>query len=543
MSDFEKDKNMPEFESRVYEVSEEDSTIFSAPEIHRDKVKKGVKLKKMITAAVALVLVAAVTVTIAVTIPPLLDEDKDENEEINPKMMDKALFDGVDRVTLKREDAVIEYKLVEAEKQTEDDDGNKVTEKVKEWALKEVDPTLTDYANIDNTVNSYMEQHYTKKVSDNKNDGSNYGFDKPIYQVDFYKEGSDDIHLSLYIGGENPAKTGRYATTSRDDAVYYIAGVSEFYHYQKNLTDFVEPESIPAIAKDKEYSDDNFTEGQLVICDKVVVGGNVLGDTYTIESQKADNVTTFTSYKVTSPTKRPANDDNVGNIVALFSYGIESTGCYSYTVTDEDIKKFGLDKPDFEATVYVDNIIRSFKATKQSDGNYAVFYEGNKTIMSVPESSIIPATYDRSDLFNTLLFIENITNAQSVTVESGASKVTFDIVTKHDEENDTDSLEKVTCNGKELEKSNFQNYYQYLVGIKAQSYEEHDTKGMTPDTVLTLTHKGGKSGTTVKYYKITNARYQVEVNGVKMGLISSSEHTRIMKYALNVAEDKEYNAR
>ena len=543
MSDFEKDKNMPEFESRVYEVSEEDSTIFSAPEAHRDKVKKGVKLKKMITAAVALVLVAAVTVTIAVTIPPLLDEDKDENEEINPKMMDKALFDGVDRVTLKREDAVIEYKLVEAEKQTEDDDGNKVTEKVKEWALKEVDPTLTDYANIDNTVNSYMEQHYTKQVSDNKNDGSNYGFDKPIYQVDFYKEGSDDIHLSLYIGGENPAKTGRYATTSRDDAVYYIAGVSEFYHYQKNLTDFVEPESIPAIAKDKEYSDDNFTEGQLVICDKVVVGGNVLGDTYTIESQKADKVTTFTSYKVTSPTKRPANDDNVGNIVALFSYGIESTGCYSYTVTDEDIKKFGLDKPDFEATVYVDNIIRSFKATKQSDGNYAVFYEGNKTIMSVPESSIIPATYDRSDLFNTLLFIENITNAQSVTVESGASKVTFGIVTKHDEENDTDSLEKVTCNGKELEKSNFQNYYQYLVGIMAQSYEEHDTKGMTPDTVLTLTHKGGKSGTTVKYYKITNARYQVEVNGVKMGLISSSEHTRIMKYALNVAEDKEYNAR
>ncbi len=543
MSDFEKDKNMPEFESRVYEVSEEDSTIFSAPEAHRDKVKKGVKLKKMITAAVALVLVAAVTVTIAVTIPPLLDEDKDKGEEINPQMMDKALFDGVDRVTLKREDAVIEYKLVEAEKQTEDDDGNKVTETVKEWALKEVDPTLTDYANIDNTVNSYMEQHYTKKVSDNKNDGSNYGFDKPMYQVDFYKEGSEDIHLSLYIGGENPAKTGRYATTSRDDAVYYIAGVSEFYHYQKNLTDFVNPESIPAIAKDEEYSDDNFTEGQLVMCDKVVVGGNVLGDTYIIESQDADNVTTFTSYKITSPTKRPANDDNVGNIVALFSYGIESTGCYSYTVSDEEIKKFGLDKPDFEVTVYVDNIIRSFKATKQADGNYAVFYEGNKTIMSVPESSITPATYDRSDLFNALLFIENITNAQSVTVESGVSKVTFDIVTKHDEENDTDSLEKVTCNGKELQKSNFQSYYQYLVSISAQSYEEHDTTGMTPDTVLTLTHKGGKSGTTVKYYKITNARYQVEVNGVKMGLISSSEHTRIMKYALNVAEDKEYNAR
>lgn len=543
MSDFEKDNNMPEFESRVFEVSEEDSTIFSAPEAHCDKVKKGVKLKKIITAAVALVLVAAVTVTIAVTIPPLLDEDKDKDEEISPKIMDEALFDGVDRVTLKREDAVIEYKLVTGSKETEDDDGNKVTETVKEWALKEVDPSLTDYVLIDNTVTSYMEQHYTKKVSDNKNDGSNYGFDKPTYQVDFYKEGSEDVHLSLYIGAENPAKTGRYATTSLDDAVYYIAGVSEFYQYQKKLTDFVEPESIPAIAKDEDFNDDKYTNGQLIKCDKIVVGGNVLGDTYTIESQNADNVTTFTFYKITSPTTRPANDDNVGNIVALFSYGVAGAGCYSYSVTDEDIKRFGLDKPDFDVTVYVDNIKRSFKATKQADGNYAVFYEGNKTIMSVPESSLTPATYDRSDLYNSLLFIENITNAESLTIQSGVSQVKFDIVTKHDKENDTTSLEEVTCNGKEIQKSNFQSYYQYLVGINAQSYEEHDIKGMTPDTVLTLTHKGGKSGTTVKYYKITNARYQVEVNGVKMGLISSSDHTRIMKYALNVAQDKAYNAR
>lgn len=543
MSDFEKDTNMPEFESRVYEVSDEESTIFSAPEAHRDKVKKGVKLKKMITAAVALVLVAAIAVTVAVTIPPLLDDDEGGDEEINPRMMDEALFEGVDRVTLKREDATVEYKLVEYETQTEDDDGNAVTKTEKEWALKEVDPTLTDYANIDNTVTSYMEQHYTKKVSDDKNDGNNYGFDKPIYQVDFYKEGSEDIHLSLYIGAENPAKTGRYATTSKDNAVYYIAGVSEFYHYQKNLTDFVEPETIPAISKAEDYSDNNFTEGQLIMCEKIIVSGNNLGDTYIIESQEADNVTTFTSYMVTSPAKRPANDDNVGNIVALFSYGIESTGCYSYTTGEEDLKKFGLDKPDFDLTVYVDNIKRSFKATRQSDGNYAVYYEGNKTIMSVPETSLAPAAYDRSDLFNSLLFIENITNAQSLTVESGESKVTFDIATEYDEENDTYSLEKITCGGKELTKSNFQNYYQYLVSISAQSYDEHDTTGMTPDTVLTLTHRGGKTGTTIKYFKITNARYQVEVNGVKMGLISSSEHTRIMKYALNVAEDKEYNAR
>lgn len=543
MSDMEKDNNMPEFESRVYEVSDEESTIFSAPEAHRDIVKKGVKLKKMIMAAVALVVVSAIAITVALTVPPLLDDKDNSSSEINPPMMDSKLFEGVDRVTLTRGSTVIEYKTIDREKETEDDDGNKVTEIVKEWALKEVDPELTDYTNIDNTVNSYMEQHYTKKVSDNKNDGNDYGFENPTYQVDFYKEGSSDIFLSLYIGGQNPAKTGHYATTSQDNAVYYIAGVSEFYHYQKNLTDFVNPESIPAIAKDKEYSDDNFTEGQLVLCDKVIVSGKNLGDTYVIEAQDADNVTTFTSYKVTSPTTRPANDDNIGNYVALFSYGVEATGCYSYSVTDEDLKKFGLIDPDFELTVYVDNIKRSFKATLQSDGNYAVFYEGNKTIMSVPAGSLTPATYDRSDIFNTLLFIENITNAESLSVESGMEKITFGIVTEYDEKSDSNNLTKITVGGQEITKSNFQNYYQYLVGVKAQSYEEVDTKGLTPETVLVLTHIGGKTSTTVKYFKITNTRYQVEVNGVKMGLISSSEHTRIMKYAKNVAENKEYNAR
>ena len=267
MSDFEKDKNLPEYESRVYEVSDEESTIFSAPELHRDKIKKGVKLKKMITAGIALVLVAAIAVTIAITVPPLLTEQGETETEIDPPIMEMSTFDKVDRVTLKREDAVIEYVKREVEKETEDDDGKTVTKTVLEWALKEVDSSLTSYTNIDNTVSNYMKQHYTKKISDNKNDGNNYGFNNPIYQVDFYEEGSDEILVSLIIGGENPTKTGRYATTSKDDAVYYIAGVSEFYHYQKNITDFVQPEGIPAIFKDEDYSDDNFTKGQLIMCD------------------------------------------------------------------------------------------------------------------------------------------------------------------------------------------------------------------------------------------------------------------------------------
>ena len=544
MSDFEKDKNLPEYESRVYEVSDEESTIFSAPEAHRDKVKKGVKLKKIITAGIALVLVAAIAVTVAVLVPPLLDENEGEGtDQIDPPIMAEDTFKNVDRVTLKRSDAVIEYIQIEKERETEDEDGNTVTKKVTEWALKEVDPDLTDYTNIDNTVSNYMEQHYTKKVSGNKNDGNDYGFDEPVYQVDFYEKGSNEVYVSLLIGNQNPAKTGRYATTTKDDAVYYIAGESEFYHYQKDLTDFVNPEGIPAIVKPEDYSDDNYTEGQLIRCNKLILSGKNFGGQYVVEAQKSDNITTFTTYVVTSPTKRPADDDSIGKVVQLFSYGITSDGCYSYKTDADELKKFSLDKPDFEVTIYVDNIKRSFKATKQQDGNYAVFYEGNKTIMSVSPDSIPPAAFDRGDLFNELLFIENITNAKELRIDSGVQSYKFDILTEKNEETGDDTLKGIKVGGKEITKSNFQNYYQFLVSITAQSYEEYDTKGMDPATVLTLTHKSGGTKTVVKYFKVTSTRYQVEVNGVKMGLISSADHTRITKYAQNVVNGKEYKAR
>ena len=537
-------KNSTEYESRVYEVSDEESTIFSAPESHRDKEKKGVKLKKMILASVALLIVAAICVTVAFTIPPLVsDEEPSSSNEIDPPIMDEDLFDGVDRVNLIREDATIEFCLIEKEKTTEDENGNNTTGTVTQWALKNVDSSLTSYSEIDNTVLSFMEQHYTKKVSEDKNDGNDYGFKNPEYQVDFYKKGSNDIYISLIIGGENPTKSGRYATTTLDDKVYFIAGVSEFYQYQKVETDFVEPETIPAIKMDSDYSDDNFTDGTLVMCDKLVLEGKSLGKTYTIVSQDSDNITTFTSYTLTTPVKRAAHDDNVGKIVALFTYGIESAGCYSYSTDEAELKKFGLDNPDFSATIYVNNIKRTFSATLQEDGNYAVYYKDNRTIMLGDAADLAPASFKREDLYNELLFIENITNAKKIIVESQGEKIEFEIETAYDEESQRDTLTAVKYNGKEIEKKNFQDYYNYLVLISAQSYDEHDTSDIKPSTTFTVLHKDNKTSTVVKYYKITNARYQVETNGVKMGLISSSEHTRIMKYAKNVADEKAYNAR
>ncbi len=557
------------FVSRVYEVSDEESTIFSAPSAHRERVKKQNKLIPILVYAVSLILVVAICITTIKLWPvPVKEEDEGVMGVTLIQLMDDSLFyniteytetkneDGtvskfpvigtdnvlVDRVTLNRSDYKLEFILAQYKQDTTDDDGNKVTVTKKEWALKNVDRSLTSYATIDNTVTSFMEQSYVKVISDDKNDGRKYGFDNPEYTVDFYKPGSDEVYISLIIGGKSPADDGRYVTTSKDNKVYFVR-TTDLYHYEKVETDFVNAESIPAIAADENYSSAYFTDGQLIMCEKMELWGKVPGGRYEIITKTVDHNRTFNAYHIVSPVERPANDDSMGNIVSLFSYGVTATGCYSYSTEESELKKFGLDDPDFGVKIYVNDVESSFIAKLQDDGNYAVYYADNKTIMKVSASSLIPAAYTKKEIFNELLFIEDIAATSNITVSAGDEKVSFDISTKYDSEAGNDIISGVRVDGKSITTLNFQNYYSYLIQISPQSFEVHDTSKLEPTTVLTISHKDGSAPTVVKYFKISDSRYQVETNGVKMGLITSSEHSRVMKYAKNVAADKTYNAR
>lgn len=535
---------IPETKSRVYEVPDEESTIFSAPSVHKDKVKKHFRAKQIVTAAIALVLAVAVMVAVIVLVPKPEQVPQGDGGLTEVRIMDESLFaategaDRVDRVNLIRRNDTLSFSTVKVEKLLEE---NK-TEMGYEWALTNVDPNLTNYTSIDNTVKGFMEQVYHEKISDDKNDGNDYGFASPEYQVDFYKVDATEPFISLVIGNLSPTEAGRYVTTSLDNAVYFIR-TTGFYNYEKTELDFAELEMIPAISAEKDGPSPNFSQGQLVACDKLVVSGNNFDKEYTIVAKEVDHVKVFNAYHITSPVSRPADDEKVGNIVSVFSYGLNASGCYAYSTDETALKQFGLDSPDFEVAIFVGDIKRTFSATHQPDGNYAVYYPGNKTIMKIDPTALSVASYTRQDLFNSLLFIESVTSLSRFEIMSGAQTVAFDIESKYDVESDSEVLAAIKVNGKEIKKQNFQDYYSKLIEISAQSYEESDLSGLSPTTTLVLHHKNGTAPTKIEYYQVSTSRYQVVNNGVQMGLISSSNHTRIMNYALNVSEDKQYNAK
>ncbi len=529
-SENEKDINLEETSSE-----EEFSTIFSDPTVKNDTVKKPILWKKLLPTVIALVLVVAVTVTLVLTVPVLMNKENTETEDF--RIVESEPFDGVDKIVINRSDSTLTFDTEVVE--TTDAAGDPKTET--RWKLANVDSSLTSWSVIDNTVENIMGQTAERIISEDKNDGNDYGFDEPKFKVDFFK--GEELSLSLIIGGVTPEGSGRYATTSKDDKVYYIRDYGGFPNYEKDELAFAQVEEISSITADSSVNDSNFNGGVLIGCDKLVISGKNFDDTYTVISKEADQITTFNAYHFTSPVARPADDESIGEIVSIFSYGVMADACYSYTQTEYDLKRFGLDNPDFSATIYVGNLESSFSASLQDDGYYAVLVPGNKTIMKVAASSLAPASYTRKDLYYDFLFIESILAAKQLKVETGGESYAFDITTEYDKESELDQLSAVHSGGKELSVENFKDYYSFVLNMRAVSYDLYDVTGMTPETVLTITHKDGSAPTTVKYYKVASGRYQVETNGIQMGIISSSNHSYVGKYAKNVANNQTFNQR
>ena len=534
----------PENEKKEVLAEEEESTIFSAPPEKTDKVKKGGMLKKILLSLVALCLVAAITVSVILLIPekPIDEDDSSSAGETVIQIVDDKVFDGVDKIKLINEDGMLGFTGTIVTEQTTDEIGNEIPVSKTSWSLDGVDESLVSAANVEYAVQNFKELSYKKIISEDKNDGAGYGLESPVYTVDFYKSGEEKPVLTFTIGGETPEKSGRYVACSADSKVYYVSNIDLSY-MTYTLLDFAEPEIIAPIAADSSVNNDYYSEGVLIACDKLEIESRTLGGRYVINKRATDNITTFNAYHITSPVSRAADDEKVGSVVAVFSGGIEADGCYSYTTTAKDLKDFGLDSPDFKATITVQGVVKSISATLQDDGCYAVYCPDNKTIMKVEAATLSVATLERKDLYNSIMFIESVLTLDTLKVESGDAAVVFEITTEYDEESSSDRLSRVSSGATALNKEDFQNYYSFLIGINAVSYDSVDLKGLAPTTVITASHKDGSADTVIKYYKVTDGRYAVTVNGDQRGTISSSNHAYIMKYAKNVLKGKAFDAR
>lgn len=528
-------------DKREETVEDEDfgSTIFSAPEEKHDKVEKPKLLKKILLGVASLVVIAAVITGVVLLVDKISSDEDDTAETEEWFVLSEYVteeegktsfnYDAFSKVDLDNGS----FKLELYSKLGEDDDTST------KWLESTIAEEYTSETTVEGFAKALLGLKYTRVISEEVKDGVDYGFDKPEFTATvtpYEKEA-----FTVTVGKQTADSSGYYVTVSGDNKVYLVGNKYIDKLACEDKMKLTKALSVSAFAE-ADGSAEYYSSGTLAKFDHLYFKNNNLGETYKFITVDQTDTYSYSTYRIVEPITRMANDVGIVPIVELFANGIDSSGLYCLTKTDDDLKAYGLDAPDMEAGIKAGKQERTIKAKLQKDGDYALIASDFDVILRVSAASLSPVSVDKKDIFSAFLFIETLADLDEITVESSSAKNTFAIKTEENEEGNK-KITGISINGGEVSApEEFQSYYQFLLGINTLSYESTDISGKEPAATVTMTKKDGSASTVIKYYEAQNGRYQVVVNGDQMGIIGSSSFKNVLKYAENVAAGKAYNS-
>ncbi|MBQ2274908.1 MAG: DUF4340 domain-containing protein [Clostridia bacterium] len=363
-------------------------------------------------------------------------------------------------------------------------------------------------------------------------DGADYGFSAPLYTLSLKLR--DGGEKTLLLGNKTPSSSGFYAKESSGDKVYLVSTDTADLLDMKN-----EEFSIKTVIAAQQSTDATkayFSEDTLTFFDTMTIARK--GEkTISFISSFDEDTNQMLPYTLVSPYTRAADTDAVTNLVTLASGGLNADSAYAFNPTAKDLQLYGMTNPElvFELK-YGSNVIK-FSATKQSDGDFAVMTpENSKIIFRVAASNITFADTALEDFLSSMPFIEMITNFESFTFETESGKNVFTMSYEKDE-NGEEQIASIKANGKEIEKEQFQTYYQHLVGTEP-SDAVFEKVNKTADFTIFCKARPGQKDFTLKFIKSTDRRYYYEINGEPIGLVSTTYVEKLMNYQRDLANGK-----
>ena len=528
------------------EESFENSTIFSAPTEKNDKVKGPGLWKKALLAFLVLAILAGGIWAIVALVAELKPEEAEtetvtEHFLLSRYVTEKESIVGEETVVTEtmNYDLVSKVQVADSELTLNmyakrEGSANTV------WLEDSIPEEYTSTASVGAIARSALGIKYIRIISEEIEEGVNYGFDKPTYTVNITP--NEGEAFTLTVGKQSPDKSGYYVTLSDEKKVYLV---KNSYVTDLEVADKMELTKAMRVAafSSTEGSAEYYYQGVLSGFDYLYFTNSTLDKTYKFETVNGEGDYRYNTYLITEPVVRMANDIGIVPIVEMFSNGIDGQRLYSFTKTDEDLKKFGLNEPDVYAEMKAGKQKRTIIAKRQEDGSFAVVASDMDVIIKASAASITVANLNQKSIYSEFIFIETLGEVETITVQSGIVKHSFGIEAKPDEEKEGQyEITGVRINGAEATSPlEFQSYYQFLLGIKVLSYEQTDLSGKSPVATITIKKNDGKT-IVIDYYEAKNGRYQAVVNGNQQGLISSSNFKNIVKYAENVAAGKGYNS-
>lgn len=525
--------NIPENEIKEIKEPEntvdELSTVFSDPTIHREAPKKK---KRRLLVAIASVLAVAVFAGGTVAVIKLIPEKEESTESpfaSDIKVIEASASD-LTSVTVKNEYGTLELYSEKDETESDSSSSSSSSTETYSWYLKGVNKDLISTTTAESFVASAASVSAMREITEKTE--AECGFDSSAITVETLSKKSEKITIT--VGGESPDKSGYYIKTSKDDKIYLV-DVSYVDALKVEPLHFATTATMSAFSVPEDAEGYTSDDGTLTSFDLLTINSKKFSEELVIEANTDDELSQYIGFLVKKPTKRIA--ENVDGIVTVYTSGLSTTGAYSFDVKSETLKKFGLNKPDFQMTMEIKGKTLTYKFAAQDDGNYAAVNDDSKLISKVSADSV-SAFVDKEiiDFYSSWICLYSIDDISNLNIKVNDTKYNFGIEALSEEEAENSDVKyDISLNSKEIDCQSFQNLYQYLVSLSCSDYTVEKLNA-TPQIEFEFVFKDANAGKSiVKFTKASETRYQYSVDGYELGKVTSASLSKFVKYLEKLA--------
>ncbi len=512
-----------EKEPIIPESTNTESTIFSDPAHYNTEKaeKKSVKrplLLKALSALLAVLILAGGTFAAFKLIPK---KEADETPDTTISVTATAEAD-VKSLSLKNASGTV--KLLAA--LTETDGESKVN-----WTVDGVKESLTSSSVISSFSKNILTLNALEKFAA---DGTDFGLSEPSAEVTVELKGGE---YSLFVGKSAPSSIGYYCKLSTDKENVYIidSSVAETLLSATDTT-FADTTGFVSVKNDNNSS--CFSENSIITFDYISVSGKRHPTPFKIEYLNDTDYNTFFSFKMVSPTVRICDNDVPQTVLDAFATGFSASGAYCYTPSADDLKKYGLNDPDYIVTLSLKGEKFTLKFSEQSDGYFAFIDGKTDMIQKVSPEAVAFATNSIESYYSEFVVLENLNGIKQLKVESNKGTFVFDVTYTENPENNADQYVAKFGNTV-LDIDNFKSYYKTIVDFAPISFETVAVG--EPYVKITFVHSSEHSDTVLTFTKATALRYQAEIDGIPVGQITSSVLEKFINDTVKVSKGEAVN--
>lgn len=426
---------------------------------------------------------------------------------------------------------------------------SQVKNKTEEWEIKDLDGIEQSNTVYTGLATSIAGLSATDIAEENASDLDKYGLKNPKTKFTVTFSDDNNTKRTYLIGDISPNDSDYYICEEGKSTVYTIgSGSLAYFFYTKE--DFIALTMLESPASEDDYPD-------------------FIKETISVESLDYDMVIETpeetldympSAQVMTSPIFAYLDVTNSADITHGM-WGLSASAAVVAHPDKKDFKKYGISNPMTKVTLETSDGTYTLSIgnpvyAKDSEGKDTTTVEyyytyldgvgGKDVIFKVSADSLPWAGVKPPDFISSLMTYNAATDLKSVVVDDGEEKTKFmlEAVVNPDADDAEDEaptmmLSSVTLNGKNLDVEVWKGWYQYLLQCPTSEvyFEEPET-----DCYLTVSiNRNDGDKDVLEFFKDTNRRTIVKLNGKTSYRIESSYVTKLVSNMKLAIEGKEVN--